>query len=103
MMFCVIWGYIDHNLSIAKLDAYGSEKQSIDFLHSYLTKRKQRAEVNSAYSLWEMLLSGVPQGSIFGPLIFNIYTSAIRFLKRQKILISLGMKTTILLMHVLQK
>ena len=41
---------IDHNLLIAKLDAYGFEKQSIDFLHSYLTKRKQRTKVDSAYS-----------------------------------------------------
>ena len=64
---------IDHNLLIAKLDAYGFEKQSIDFLHSYLTKRKQRTKVDSAYSSWEMLLSGIPQGSILGPLLFNIY------------------------------
>ena len=42
---------IDHNLLIAKLDAYGFEKQSIDFLHSYLTKRKQRTKVDSAYIL----------------------------------------------------
>ena len=51
---------IDHTLLIAKLDAYGFEKQSIDFLHSYLTKRKQRTKVDSAYSSWEMLLAGVP-------------------------------------------
>ena len=42
---------IDHNLLIAKLDVYGFEKQSIDFLHSYLTKRKQRTKVDFAYSL----------------------------------------------------
>ena len=42
---------IDHNLLIAKLDAYGFEKQSIDFLHSYLTKRKQRTKVDYAFSL----------------------------------------------------
>ena len=41
---------IDHNLLIAKIDAYGFEKQSIDFLHSYHTKRKQRTKVDSAYS-----------------------------------------------------
>ena len=64
---------IDHNLFIAKLDAYGFEKQSIEFLHSYLTKRKQRTKVDSAHSSREMLLSGVPQGSILGPLLFNIY------------------------------
>ena len=46
-----------------------------------------------------MLLSGVPQGSILGPL----YISAICFLKRQKILISLDMQTAILLTHILQR
>ena len=40
----------DHNLLIVKLDAYGFEKQSIDFLHSHITKRKQRRKVDSAYS-----------------------------------------------------
>ena len=64
---------IDHNLLIAKLDAYGFGKQSLDFIHSYLSKRKQRTKVDSAYSPWEMLFSGVPQGSILGPLLFNIY------------------------------
>ena len=52
--------YIHHNLWIAKLDAYGVERQSIDFLHSYLTKRKQRTQVDSAYNSWKMLLLGVP-------------------------------------------
>ena len=64
---------IDHNLLIANLDASGFQKQSIDFLHLYLTKRKQRTKVDSAYSSWEMLLSDVPHGSILGPLIFNLY------------------------------
>ena len=45
---------IDHNLLIAKLNAYGFEKQSINFIYSYLTKRKQRAKVDSVVSLWEI-------------------------------------------------
>ena len=64
---------IDHNLLIAKLNAYGFEKQSINFSYSYLTKRKQTTKVDSAFSSLEMLFSGVPQGSVLGPLLFNIY------------------------------
>ena len=56
---------IDHNmLIIAKLNASGFEKQWIDFIYSYLTKRKQKTKVDSTINLQE-LFSGVPQGSVF--------------------------------------
>ena len=64
---------IDHNLLIAQLNAYVFEKQSINFIHSYLTKRKQRKKVDFAVSSWEMLFSGVPHGSVLGPLLSYIY------------------------------
>ena len=70
---------MDHNLLIAKLIAYGFEKKSLEFIHSYLTKCKQRTKVDSAFSSWEMLLSGVPQGSILGLLLFNVYICDIFF------------------------
>ena len=47
--------------------------KSINFIYSYLTKRKQRTKVDSAVSSWEILFSGVPQSSVLGPLLFNIY------------------------------
>ena len=51
---------IDQNLLIAKLNAYGFEKRSLEFIHSYLTKRKQRTKDDSAFSSWEMFLLGFP-------------------------------------------
>ena len=42
-------------------------------IHDYLSNRKQRTKTNSTYSKWHEILFGVPQGSILGPLLFNIY------------------------------
>ena len=55
---------IDHNLVIAKLNVYGLEERSLEFIYSYLTKRKQRTKVELTFNTWEILFSSVPQGSI---------------------------------------
>ena len=69
----------NHDLLIAELGAYGFETGVLRYMKSYLTNRKQRVRVNKTFSEWERITTGVPQGSILRPLLFNIFLNDIFF------------------------
>ena len=61
---------LNHNLLIAKLGTYGFERDSLSFMKSYSNDRQQQVRVNKNFSFWEIIIAGVPQGSILELLLF---------------------------------
>ena len=64
---------LHHELLIAKLDAYSFDIKSVKLIQQYFSNRKQRVKVGNAYSSGKEILYEIPQGSILGPLTFNIF------------------------------
>ena len=63
--------------AFCKLYSYGVSREACTLIASYLRDRKQRIKLGSSRSEWTELFKGVPQGSILGPLIFNIFLNDI--------------------------
>ena len=71
---------LNHELLLAKLNAYGFTHSSLCLIYSYLSDRWQRTKINNTFNSWVEIMLGVTQGSILGPLLFNIYLNDLCFL-----------------------
>ena len=82
---------LNHNLLLAKLNAYGFSFNAIKFVQSYLSERFQRVNINNNFNEWCKILLGVPQGSILGSLLFNIFIKTFSILYKTLIFATLLM------------
>ena len=61
------------DLLLAKLKAYGVGEGSCALLKNYLSGRQQRVKIGDIFPNWDGIRRGVPQGSVLGPMFFNIF------------------------------
>ena len=68
-----------HSLTLKKLDAYCFNSSSLELTRSYFDSRLNRVKINGHMSEWRIMECGCPQGSSFGPLLWNMFQNDMAF------------------------
>ena len=74
---------INHGLLVSALEANRFSYSVLSLMSSYLSARKQRTKGNNSFSNWADIISKIPQGSILGPLLFNLYINDIFYFVKE--------------------
>ena len=68
-----------HDLHVKKLEDYGGDSKVINLVTNYLSDRQQRVRLTGQHSSMKTIIKGVPQGSILGPILFNIFMNDVSY------------------------
>ena len=86
---------LNHELLIAKLYAYGFSIPALKLIYSYLHQRQQRVKINGSLGTLKQTSIGVPQCSVLGPLLFNIFSNDFFYLVKDTEICNYADDTTI--------
>lgn len=92
---------LPHKTIVDSIINIGLPKQSVSWIYSFLCDRRQRVQVGTSLSEWSHCKSGVPQGSVVGPLLFCLATASLSFVCTNSKIVKYADDVTLL--HFLRK
>ena len=79
---------------VKKLEAYGFSNEALELMRSFFHKRANRIKIGGTTSTWKKMIRGCPQGSSFGPMLWNIFQNDMAFHVKNSNLSMYCMRTT---------